>query len=162
MMRLPGGTDMTELEALKERVRILEQRDRRFRNVGIGLALSVVASFAFAQQRQGTAPPPQIPDVIQAKKFVAEEFQVVIKGDEYGYLDRNGLVLYKTAPPVQRRGPFTWTNSEYFKLFDENGIERAVLGTTGLQNTRTSAVTTRPASSLTLFDKEGKVLFRAP
>jgi hypothetical protein len=32
---------MTELEELKERVRILERRSRRFRNAGIGLALFV-------------------------------------------------------------------------------------------------------------------------
>ncbi len=51
-----GETDMTELEELKERVRILEQRSRRLRNIGTGLALFVIAGFAFAQQRQGTAP----------------------------------------------------------------------------------------------------------
>src|SRR5437773_6306706 len=65
---------MTELEALKERIQILEQRSRRLRNVGIGLALSVIATFAFAQQRQGPAPGTRrIPDVIEAKKFVLKD-----------------------------------------------------------------------------------------
>jgi hypothetical protein len=44
----------------------------------------------------------------------------------------------------------------------DTGLTRAVLGSTELENTKTGAVTTQPVSSLTLFDKEGKVLFRAP
>jgi hypothetical protein len=224
---------MTELEALKERVRILEQRSRMLRNVGIGLALFVIASFAFAQQRQGATPQLRIPDVIEAKKFVLKDGKGVERGvlefdargtvfslygpdrnaqsfpaaslttsidkgrskgyltvddlsaddirsfhgaitaqqfivkdendDEKGYLDRNGLVLYKNVPVVQGKGrPFAWTNAEYFKLFDENGTERAVLGSTELVDTKTGAATKTAVSSLALFDKEGKVLFRAP
>src|SRR5262245_19115539 len=47
---------MNELEELKERIRILEQRSRRLRNVGMALAIFVIAGIALAQQRQGAAP----------------------------------------------------------------------------------------------------------
>jgi len=47
-------------------------------------------------------------------------------------------------------------------LQDENGKERAVLGHTALETTRTGTVEQRPASSLVLFDKDGKVLWGAP
>jgi hypothetical protein len=177
---------MSELDELKERIRILEQRSRRLRNVGIGLAVFVIAGFACAKQRQETASRTAIPDAIEAKKFVLKDDNGAVRGVlEFGvggttlnlyepegspaqafpagYLDSNGLVLYKNVPVVQGKArPFAWTNSEYFKLFDENGTERAVLGSTALENTKTGAVTSQPASSLTLFDKEGKVLWRAP
>ncbi len=42
------------------------------------------------------------------------------------------------------------------------GHPSAVLGRSELANTRTGVETKRPASSLVLFDKEGKVLWKAP
>lgn len=48
-----------------------------------------------------------------------------------------------------------------FKLTDEKGA-RAVLGYTTLERTATGVVEQRPASSLVLFDKEGKVLWKVP
>ncbi len=48
------------------------------------------------------------------------------------------------------------------KLRDKDGQTRALLGCTTLETTRTGEVTKRPASSLVLFDKEGKVIFEAP
>ena len=47
-------------------------------------------------------------------------------------------------------------------LTDENGEDRAVLGHTALEATRTGTVEQRPASSLVLFDKDGKMLWSAP
>lgn len=47
-------------------------------------------------------------------------------------------------------------------LSDKEGRERAVLGHTALERTRTGAVEQTAASSLVLFDKEGKVLWKAP
>lgn len=48
------------------------------------------------------------------------------------------------------------------ELRDERGRPRAVLGCTSLETPHTGAVTMLPPSSLVLFDKEGKVVFRAP
>jgi hypothetical protein len=47
-------------------------------------------------------------------------------------------------------------------LTDKQGNTRAVLGHSQLEATKTGAVVQRPASSLVLFDKDGKVLFKAP
>jgi hypothetical protein len=47
-------------------------------------------------------------------------------------------------------------------LRDKEGKMRAVLGRTGLENMKTGEETTTAESSLTLFDKEGKVLWKAP
>jgi hypothetical protein len=48
------------------------------------------------------------------------------------------------------------------RLNDAEGKLRAVVGASQLETTRTGAVETRPASSLVLFDKNGKVLWSAP
>ncbi|HET6203586.1 MAG TPA: hypothetical protein VFI25_12370 [Planctomycetota bacterium] len=42
------------------------------------------------------------------------------------------------------------------------GVDRAVLGCAAIEKTRTGAVEQTGPSSLVLFDKEGKVIFRAP
>ena len=47
-------------------------------------------------------------------------------------------------------------------LFDENDRLRAAMGHVVLETPRVEAVTTRPASSLVLFDKDGKVIWTAP
>ena len=47
-------------------------------------------------------------------------------------------------------------------LYDTDGRLRAALGATKLEMTRTGPVEQTPESSLVLFDKEGKVLWRAP
>ncbi|MCH7805435.1 MAG: hypothetical protein IH937_15310 [Acidobacteria bacterium] len=45
---------------------------------------------------------------------------------------------------------------------DEDGNNRAVLGSTELKITRTGSTEIRAPSSLVLFDEEGKVLWSAP
>jgi L-asparaginase II len=47
-------------------------------------------------------------------------------------------------------------------LRDEKERIRAVLGHTNLEITRTGSVEQRSASSLVLFDKDGKVMWTAP
>jgi hypothetical protein len=47
-------------------------------------------------------------------------------------------------------------------LYDEERQPRAVLGSTPLERVRTGATETTAPSSLTLFDKEGKVIWKAP
>lgn len=45
---------------------------------------------------------------------------------------------------------------------DEKGKMRAALGAISTEGTRTGTVEKRPESSLVLFDKDGKVLWKAP
>jgi len=47
-------------------------------------------------------------------------------------------------------------------LNDEKESLRTALGCTDLEVTKTGEVQKRPPSSLVLFDKDGKVLFKAP
>ena len=47
-------------------------------------------------------------------------------------------------------------------LNDENENARAVLGITSLEATHTDAKELTAPSSLTLFDKQGKVIWRVP
>jgi hypothetical protein len=55
------------------------------------------------------------------------------------------------------------TNSNpSLQLFDNDGNLRASLGSTSLEVTRTGAEETTAPSSLTFFDKKGKVLWQAP
>lgn len=47
-------------------------------------------------------------------------------------------------------------------FYDNAGHSRAILGSTELEAIRTGTLQKRPASSLVLFDKEGKVIWEAP
>lgn len=47
-------------------------------------------------------------------------------------------------------------------LYDKDFKPRAVIGVTTLENPRTGVKEQRPSSSLVLFDKDGKVIWKAP
>src|ERR1051326_1814902 len=57
-------------------------------------------------------------------------------------------------------GPGSGTSLRLWNI--AGGMDRAVLGNTYLENSRTGSKETTPLSSLVLFDKEGKVLWKAP
>jgi hypothetical protein len=48
------------------------------------------------------------------------------------------------------------------ELLDKDGNLRAVLGSTSIVTVRTGLVDQRPESSLVLFDKNWKILWKAP
>ncbi len=52
--------------------------------------------------------------------------------------------------------------SASLELYDKDGNKRAVLGSTSLETTDTGTVTKTAESSLVLFDKKGKVIWKAP
>jgi len=54
------------------------------------------------------------------------------------------------------------SNRQGLIVFNDKGELRATLGATSLETTRTGEVRKRAESSLVLFDKEGKVMWRAP
>ena len=61
-----------------------------------------------------------------------------------------------------RAGIAVSSNGPGVILRDANGKNRAVLGVTSLKVTRTGETRKRPASSLVLFDKTGKVIWSIP
>jgi len=53
-------------------------------------------------------------------------------------------------------------NGPHLGLFDENENIRAALGHTALESKTTGTVEQRPASSLVLFDRDGKAIWSVP
>jgi hypothetical protein len=78
---------------------------------------------------------------------LVKEGPILILGDENGHR-RVNLIIGKEGPALE--------------LFDEKRNLRAVLGSTSLTNFRTGAEEITAPSSLTLFDSQPKLLWRAP
>jgi len=77
--------------------------------------------------------------------------------DLAGFLDLGGPVLSSRILLTTRL-----KGSPALSLYDVGGKERATLGRTNLVITAAGAKEERPASSLVLFDEDGKVIWRAP
>jgi hypothetical protein len=76
--------------------------------------------------------------------------------------DKDGFIRAALGGPSfleSAKGPFLPAS---FRLFDEKGNVRAVLGTAALEIVSTGATEKTAPSSLTLFDRKGKVIWRAP
>jgi len=82
--------------------------------------------------------------------------------------DSNGESSYRLFGPVNQFGfrpevkLINGVHGAALELYDTADKLRAVLGNVDLETARTGIVETRPPSSLVLFDKEGKVLWRVP
>ena len=88
-------------------------------------------------------------DQIRAMLHVSEDGSPILEFADAEGKDRARLALKEDGSP-------------YLCLADAERKIRAVLGSTSLVATKTGAVTKTAASSLVLFDKEGKVIFQAP
>jgi len=78
--------------------------------------------------------------------------------------DLTGTELRMQAGLLQSRVLLRWNRKHgaQLNLSDKDGNNRAVLGSTSLETTRTGTVTKTAESSLVLFDKKGKVIWSAP
>jgi hypothetical protein len=72
------------------------------------------------------------------------------------------LALSDAAGKTRAIVSLTKDNAPYLGLWDKNGTASAVLGATSLQTIKTEGVRMRPESSLMLFDKDGKVMWKVP
>jgi len=85
-----------------------------------------------------------------------------------GNTERAGLALAADGSPVLilegagKTPAAALLKTDGLNLLDENGNNRAVLGSIGLETVATGGTEETPLSSLTLFDKKGKVIWRAP
>lgn len=77
---------------------------------------------------------------------------------------KDGAATMALSGAERSRILFTFADSTYprVSLLDAQGNPRAVLGTSCLETIRTGGSETTSPSSLVLFDKDGRVLFRAP
>jgi hypothetical protein len=57
---------------------------------------------------------------------------------------------------------YTHTDGSSLTLYDANKAPRAILGSASLEATGTGVTEKRPESSLVLFDKKGKTIWKAP
>ncbi len=77
-------------------------------------------------------------------------------------LDRSELRIFSEDRKRRTTLAISPDGSASLELYDKDGNKRAVLGSTSLETTRTGTVTKTAESSLVLFDKKGKVLWKAP
>jgi hypothetical protein len=111
---------------------LLEQRSRRLRKVAIGLALFVIAGFAFAQQRQGAAPGSRFSAVDEQQlRAVTASVREAILSENVDLLLQNtspvrGLRCTDTTYSYERITSFLRNkNSHLYKsLFDSSGFAR--------------------------------------
>ena len=75
---------------------------------------------------------------------------------------RPGLYLMSGLASIRATLQLDDDGSPRLELLDANNRARAVLGRTVLETIRTGESIERPESSLVLFDKDGKVIWRAP
>lgn len=170
-----------DMESLGERLSRLERENRWLKRVG-GVALLGVAAMVL----MGQATPRKTAKAIEAEEFILRDgtgkeratMRVSPDGSpSLGLVDKDGkkrvaLLLGADGLPnlwlwdkngKERAGLELLADGlPRLALRDEKERRRAVLGHTELEHTRTGTVEQQPASSLVLFDKDEKVLWRAP
>ena len=171
---------MTDLELLSNRVRTLENRYRRITALVVIAGIVIVAVGVMGQRRgvPGDIPTLSSPlgerPAIQNSAIPAEiRSQHFVLVDETGreraslVADRAGsvfLVMFdgsgktRSSLSVSNIGP-------NLTFFDPSGQTRTVLGSTALVASHVNEngiVEREPASSIVLFDRAGKLLFRTP
>lgn len=79
-------------------------------------------------------------------------------------IDKTGAPTLRVMDPTGRpRAVLTSTDlGPTFTLYDPNGAARTLVGPVELRDPRRATVVRRPASSVVLFDQDGKVLWQAP
>jgi len=149
--------DQSTTANMLQRLGRLERENRRLKISGAILLLALAAVGAMGQGL-----PKAVPKVVEAERFVLRDTRgkiLATLGTEAAGLlalvlsDQNG----KT-----RAGLGVGTSGPSLVLRDENSKDRAALGHTALEGTATGTVEQRPASSLVLFDRDGKVIWKAP
>jgi len=81
----------------------------------------------------------------------------------YSHISRGpGLILRDAAGMNRAKLALDSLGVPYLQLYDKSEVVRSVLGTTSLEAKKTGVVEVRPESSLVLFNKAGKVIWKAP
>lgn len=139
---------ISEMNALTQRVRRLEQQNRVMKLIAAGILLFAIVASVKAQQRPTRA--------IEAEKFVL--------------LDSKGRARVTIATPGSSGAAIDLAADEpSVWISDANGMDRVIITTDGLRLANESG---RPAASLTFTNKrggeivlksgDGKLLYHAP
>ena len=166
---------MTDLDILSNRIRTLEKRFRRIKILSV-LGCIVLAAFQLTAQQRRIVPEERLPELQRTPNVPVEaevRSQHFILVDENGKeraslaADRTGsvfLVMFDAAGKTRANISVT-PDGPAVILFDPSGQARTVLGSTTLvpSHVNENGIAERaPASSLVLFDKNGKLLYREP
>jgi len=166
---------MTDLDILSNRIRTLEKRFRRIKILSV-LGCIVLAAFQLTAQQRRIVPEERLPELQRTPNVPVEaevRSQHFILVDENGKeraslaADRAGsvfLVMFDAAGKTRANISVT-PDGPAVILFDPSGQARTVLGSTTLvpSHVNENGIAERaPASSLVLFDKNGKLLYREP
>jgi hypothetical protein len=164
---------MTDLELLSDRLARVESRLRWTTRAALILVLGIVASVVMAQGQQelrilqGDKPPqsPSIEAEVRAQHFTL----VDSKGKERASLvaDNAGsvfLVMFDTARKT-RANLSVSNEGPSLVFYDAAGQQRTIIGSTTLVGSHVNEngiAEKAPPSSIVLFDKSGKLLWRQP
>jgi hypothetical protein len=159
----------------------LERIERQNVYLRVGLGLVLLAGVALLVM--GQAAPSGTVDEVRARRFAlvdengTERASLQAGKDDLLFLITDALGHHRVLLQMTRdstRLAFVGNNQKpqvalslvegvpTFRLFDAQGTVRAVLGGTSLETVRTGVIEQRPESSLVLFDKDGKLIWRAP
>ena len=164
---------MTDLESLSNRLTALESRHRRSRRLLVIGCLAITVGAVMAQGPRRYDPPNtralEPESVIEAQVRAHQFILVDGSGKDRASLVADGagsvfLVLFDTNG--RARADLSVGNyGPSLTFYDPSGQARSVLGSTMLVSshvTENGIVERTPASSLVLFDRTGKVLWRTP
>jgi hypothetical protein len=164
---------MTDLDVLSSRIRRLENRFRRIKILSVSGCILLAAFQLYAQR--GRIVPQEPLTELQRRASVEPE----VRSQHFVLVDENGkeraslaadragsvfLVMFDAAGKTRANISVT-PDGPAVILFDPSGQARTVLGSTTLvpSHVNENGIAERgPASSLVLFDKNGKLLYREP
>ena len=171
---------MTDLELLSNRLRTLENRFRRIKTLAV-IACIVVAALGIMGQVQ-RLPGEVLPSGrlrVETQPIRNATVEAELRSQHFVLVDGTGkeraslvadtagsvfLVMFDAAGKTRANISVT-PDGPALILFDPSGQARTVLGSTTLvpSHVNENGVAERaPASSLVLFDKNGKLLYREP
>jgi hypothetical protein len=164
---------MTDLELLSDRLAQVERRLRWMTRAALILVLGIVASVVMAQGQQELRllqgdklpQPPSVEAEVRAQHFTL----VDPKGRERASLvaDNAGsvfLVMFDTARKT-RANLSVSNEGPSLVFYDATGQQRTIIGSTTLVGSHVNEngiAEKSPPSSIVLFDKAGKLLWREP
>jgi hypothetical protein len=174
---------MTDLELLSKRVATLENRQRRVTRTAILLGILITTGAVMAQVRQLGLPGEVLPSgqlrTENPQKPPAASVETEVRARHFVLVDSRGkeraslvaddagsvfLVMFDTAGKT-RVNLSTGNEGPSLVLYDASGQQRTIVGSTTLVGSHVNEngiAEKGPASSIVLFDKAGKLIWRQP